>query len=128
MKIESTAGSVAGRTTRATTVTLSPGVNEPLHDIQAILSSRDLARLARRPRWVLCVLALMGKFPRRKRYRGRLVGWCRAEVLEWMARDLSVEAESRERWDGPRRCTRRHPRQACLPLECLQPCKPARTV
>src|ERR1700722_8670578 len=118
MNIESPATSASGRTTRAATATLSPWVNEPLPDIQAILSSRDLARLTRRPRWVLCGLALMGKFPKRKLYRGRLVGWCRAEVLEWMARDLSVEIESHERFNEPRRCTQRHPRQTCLPLEC----------
>src|SRR5258708_7733996 len=126
MNIESPAGTVGERTTRAATVTLSPWVNEPLPNIHAILCSRDLARLTRRPPWVLCGLALMGKFPRRKRYRGRVVGWCRAEVLEWMARDLSVETESHERWNGPRRCARRPPRQACLPLECLQPCNPVR--
>jgi hypothetical protein len=127
MKIESPADPVAGRTTHAATVTLSPWVNEALPDIQGILCSRDLARLTRRPRWVLCGLALMGKFPKRKRYRGRLVGWCRAEVLEWMARDLSVETESHERSNGQRRCTQRHARQTCLPLECQKPCNPART-
>src|ERR1700730_262864 len=117
MNIESPATSASGRTTRAATVTLSPWVNEPPPRTPAILSSRDVPRLTRRPRWVLCGLALMGKFPRRKRYRGRLVGWCRAEVLEWMARDLAVEPENDERLNAPRRCARRHPRQACLPLE-----------
>jgi predicted DNA-binding transcriptional regulator AlpA len=118
----STAGAVAGRTTRVGTVTISPWVNEPLLDLREILSSRDMARLTRRPRWVLCGLALIGKFPRKKRYRGRIVGWCRAEVLEWMTRDLSVETESHERLNAPRRCARRHPRQACLPLECGLAC------
>jgi hypothetical protein len=122
MNIESTAGVVAGQKARAVAVTISPWVNEPLPNIQEILCSRDLARLTRRPRWVLCGLALIGKFPRKKRYRGRLVGWCRTDVLEWMTRDLSIETESREHLNGPRRCSRRHPQQACLPLECGLPC------
>src|SRR5579872_4860712 len=98
----------------ATTVTISPWVNEPLPDIRGILCSRDLARLTRRPRWVLCGLALMGKFPRKKRYQGRLVGWCRTEVLEWMSRELSLAPIRATRPDEPRRCARRHSRQVCL--------------
>ncbi len=120
MNIESTSGMVAGQKTRA--VAISPWVNEPLPDIQGILCSRDLARLTRRPRWVLCGLALMGKFPRRKRYHGRVVGWCRAEVLEWMTRELAVAGETPERLNAPRRSARRHARQQCLPLECGVPC------
>jgi predicted DNA-binding transcriptional regulator AlpA len=107
-------------------VTISPWVNERLPDLQGILCSRDLARLTRRSRWVLYGLALIGKFPRKKRYRGRLVGWCRAEVLEWMSRDLSIETESRERLNTPRRCARQHARQQCLPLECGSRCTRAR--
>jgi hypothetical protein len=126
MTIDSTAGVVAGQKTRRATVTISPWVNEPLPDVQGILCSRDLARLTRRPRWVLCGLALIGKFPRKKRYRGRGIGWCRAEVVEWMTRDLSVETESHQRLNAPRRCARRHPRQACLPLECGSRCTRAR--
>jgi hypothetical protein len=122
MTIELTSGTVAGQKTPAATVTISPWVNEPLPDIQGILCSRDLARLTRRPRWVLCGLALMCKFPRKKRYRGRVVGWCRAEVLEWMTRELAVEPEIQERLNAPRRCARRHARQQCLPLECGAPC------
>jgi hypothetical protein len=122
MTIESTSGIVAGQKTRAEAVRISPWVNEPLPDIQGILCSRDLARLTRRPRWVLCGLAMMGKFPRKKRYRGRVVGWCRAEVMEWMTCELSVETANDERLNAPRRCTRRHARQQCLPLECNLHC------
>ena len=122
MTIEVSTGLIAGQKTRAATVTISPWVNEPLPNIQGILCSRDLARLTRRPRWVLCGLALMGKFPRKKRFRGRVVGWCRAEVLEWMTRELAVEIETQERLNAPRRCARRHARQQCLPLECRVPC------
>jgi hypothetical protein len=125
MTIEATA-TVSRPEKTQVAVTLSPWVNERLPDVQGILCSRDLARLTRRPRWVLCGLALIGKFPRKKRFRGRLVGWCRAEVLDWMSRDLVAATDSAERLNGPRRCERRHPRQACLPLECGSRCTPAR--
>jgi hypothetical protein len=126
MNIDSTAGATGGQKTRAVTVTTSPWVNEPLPDVHGILCSRDLARLIRRPRWLLCGLALIGKFPRKKRYRGRVVGWCRAEVLEWMTRELAVETESHKRLNAPRRCARRQAGQQCLPLECTSPCMSAR--
>ena len=121
MHIDSTSGATVEQKTGAMTVTISRWVNEPLPNIHGILCSRDLARLTRRPRWMLCGLALMGKFPRKKRFRGRLVGWCRTEVLDWMSRDLVVEIENLERLNGTRRCARRHPRQECLPLECQCP-------
>jgi hypothetical protein len=127
MTIDLTSRAGAGQPARAVPVTISPWVNEPLPDIQGILCSRDLARLTRRPRWALCGLVLVGKFPRKRRYRGRLVGWCRAEVLDWMTRDLAVETENDERLNAPRRCARRDPRQACLPLECARAPGPACT-
>jgi predicted DNA-binding transcriptional regulator AlpA len=123
MSIEATAGMTAGP---KPSVTISPWVNEPLPNIQGILCSRDLARLTRRPRWELFGLALIGKFPRKKRYRGRPIGWCRAEVLEWMTRELAVETEARERLNAPRRCAGRHTRQQCLPLECPTPSAPVK--
>ena len=113
MTIEATAGMSAGQ---KPSVTISPWVNEPLPNIQGILCSRDLARLTRRPRWELFGLALIGKFPRKKRYRGRPIGWCRAEVLEWMTRELAVETEARERLNAHSRLARRTPQQECLPL------------
>ncbi len=125
MTIDPIAG-LAGQKARTTLVTISPWVNEPLLDLQGILCSRDLARLTRRPRWVLCGLALIGKFPRRKRYRGRVVGWCRAEVLEWLTRELTVAVDEHARLNAPRRCARRQPRQGCLPLECPTPSAPAK--
>ena len=128
MSIEVTAGMTAGQATRAPAVRISPWVNEPLPDIRGILCSRDLARLTRRPRWELFGLALIGKFPRKKRYRGRPIGWCRAEVLEWMTRDLVLAPGTEELLDASRRCTRRPARQQCLPLECRTPCAPARPI
>src|ERR1700722_7913214 len=90
-------GLVVGQKARPMRVSVSPWVNEPLPDIHCILSSRDVARLPRRRRWVLCGLALIGKFPRKKRYRGRVVGWCRTEVLEWVTRDLAEDPENQPR-------------------------------
>jgi len=126
MNIELAAGVTAGQKAHTATITISPWVNEPLLDIKGILCSRDLARLTRRPRWELFGLALIGKFPRKKRYHGRPIGWCRAEVLEWMTREMSVEKETQERLNAPRRCARRHARQQCLPLDCRTSCVPAR--
>src|ERR1700676_2515046 len=122
MTIEATAGVTAGQNTRAPAVRISPWVNEPLPDVRGILCSRDLARLTRRSRWELFGLALIGKFPRKKRYRGRPIGWCRAEGLEWMTRELAVAPEAQERLNTPRHCAHRHARQACLPLECGSRC------
>jgi hypothetical protein len=122
MIINSTQGAIAKQQTTATTVTISRWVNESLPDIHEILCSRDLARLTRRPRWVLCGLALIGKFPRKKRYRGRLLGWSRAEVLEWLSRDLAFERDDTPRKVSNRSCGRRRPYQPCLPLECIAPC------
>ena len=121
MTIESAAGVMAGKKAHVA-VTISPWVNEPLLNIQGLLRSRDLARLTRRPRWELFGLALMGKFPRKKRYRGRPMGWCRAEVLEWMTRELSVESDYQARLNAHRRCVRMHPGQMCLPFKSRHAC------
>src|SRR5580693_7787171 len=119
MTIEATAGVTAGSNTRAPAVSISPWVNEPLPDVRGILCSRDLARLTRRPRWELFGLALIGKFPPKKRYRGRPIGWCKSEVLEWITRELelAVAPETQECLNAHRHCARRHTRQQCLPLE-----------
>ena len=71
-------------------VSLSPYVNEPLPNWEELLSAHDVARLTRRPRWVVLSLALLGRFPRKHRYHGRNIGWLRADVLTWLARDLRV--------------------------------------
>jgi len=122
MNSESTVDAAAEEKSCSVAVTISRWVNEPLPDIHGLLGSHDLARLTRRPRWLLYGLALIGKFPRKMRYHGRAIGWCRAEVLEWMTRGLAVPAEIPERSKAFRRCARRNARQACLPLECAPPC------
>ena len=71
-------------------VSLSPYVNEPLPNWEELLSAHDVARLTRRPRWVVLSLALLGRFPRKHRYHGRNIGWLRSDVVTWLARDLRV--------------------------------------
>ena len=72
-------------------VALSRWVNEPLPAWQDLLSAHDVARLTRRPGWILCGLALVGRFPRKCQYRGRCIGWLRSDVLAWMTRELTIK-------------------------------------
>ena len=71
-------------------VSLSPYVNEQLPKWEELVSSHDVARLTRRPRWVVLSLALLGRFPRKRRYHGRSIGWLRSDVIDWLAKDLQV--------------------------------------
>jgi predicted DNA-binding transcriptional regulator AlpA len=105
---------------KASCVAISPWVNEPHPPLHNLLSSHDVARLTRRPLWLLTSLSLIGRFPRKARFRGRAIGWRKSEVLDWMARDLSVA----ERVTEPHVCARRRPQQACLPLNGASPRKP----
>jgi predicted DNA-binding transcriptional regulator AlpA len=73
-----------------TRVTLSPWVNEQALPWSQILTARDVARLTRRRRWICVGLMWFGRFPRRKTYRGRAIGWLKSEVLEWMTRGLRL--------------------------------------
>lgn len=101
-------------------VVISPWVNEPHPPLHKLLSSHDVARLTRRPLWLLTSLSLIGRFPKKARFQGRAIGWRQSEVLDWMARDLNVT----ERAKVPRVCPRRRAQQACLPLNCAAPCVP----
>jgi predicted DNA-binding transcriptional regulator AlpA len=94
----------------ASPIALSRWVNEPYPALTEILSARDVARLTRRPHWLLVGLALIGRFPKRARFRGRALGWWLSDVLEWMAKDLRYHTPL------PRGC-RTQPRQTSLPLE-----------
>jgi predicted DNA-binding transcriptional regulator AlpA len=62
-------------------------MNEPYPSLGELLSSHDVARLTRRPRWMLIGLGLIGQFPRRRRLRGQWIGWYRFEVLAWIVRN-----------------------------------------
>ena len=73
-------------------VSLSRWVNESLPSCQEILTSHDVARLTRRPQWVLAALALLGRFPSKQRFHGRRVGWRRRDVLRWISADGSADS------------------------------------
>jgi predicted DNA-binding transcriptional regulator AlpA len=105
-------------------VILSRWVNELPPPFQELLSAHDVARLTRRPKLLISGLVLLRRFPKKRRYRGRQVGWLRADVLDWMSRDLALDETSQP---APRHCLRPHPRQACLPLECRGPCAARRS-
>lgn len=89
-------------------------VNEPLPDLRAILSASEISRLTRRPRWLLLGLAAIGRFPKRRTHCGKPVGWHRADVLDWLTHDVTMEAESPA---DTRRPHHMRPSQACLPLK-----------
>lgn len=66
-------------------VTLSPWINERFPGWHQLLSAHEVARLTRRPRWLLSGMALVGRFPKKHCFRGRKIGWLRAEVIDWLA-------------------------------------------
>jgi predicted DNA-binding transcriptional regulator AlpA len=101
-------------------VILSPWVNEPLPPLQELLSAHDVARLTRRPKFVISGLVLLRRFPKKRRFRGHQIGWLRAEVLDWMTRDLAIDDRPEE--PATRRCAKVTPQQPCLPLECTSAC------
>lgn len=71
-----------------TRVTISRWVNEQSLPWNQILSAHDVARLTRRRRWVCVGLTWIGRFPRKRKFQGRAIGWLKSDVLEWMTRDL----------------------------------------
>jgi predicted DNA-binding transcriptional regulator AlpA len=89
-------------------------VNEPLPDLRAILTANEISRLTRRPRWLLLGLAAIGRFPKQRTHCGKPVGWHRADVLDWLTQNMTIEDV---RASEPRTCRSARPRQACLPLE-----------
>jgi len=98
-------------------------VNEPLPDLRAILSASEISRLTRRPRWLLFGLAVLGRFPKQRTHCGKSVGWHRADVLDWLTQNMTIEDA---RASEPRTCRSARPRQACLPLEANTPPHPVR--
>ena len=70
----------------AADVPLSRWVNERLPAWNEILTSHEVARLTRRHHWLLNALTLVGRFPKKHQFRGRPVGWLRADVEEWLGR------------------------------------------
>src|SRR6266404_1336033 len=100
-------------------VSLSPYVNERLPNWEELLSAHDVARLTRRPRWVLASLVLLRRFPRKRRYHGRGVGWLRSDVIHWLSKDLRATTCH----SAPAQTVRRRvARQTSLPFECTHAC------
>lgn len=100
-------------------VSISPWVNERFPSWEQLLSAHDVARLVRRPRWMLPGLVLLRGLPRRHLYHGRRIGWLRSELISWLARDLHTApcvATTRSAKRAiqlelpPRRCALRHDR------------------
>ena len=86
MAIDEFADSIPDRTVIAP-VSLSRWVNEGLPSCQALLTAHEVARLTRRPRWVLEALTLFRRFPKKQRFHGRRIGWRRHDVLLWLGSD-----------------------------------------
>lgn len=117
----STIGATVNVPTPHAPVTLSKWINERYPPLNELLSAHDVARLTRRPRWLLSGLCLIGRFPKKVKFRGRSVGWRRSEVLNWMSLDPAIDRDSETVL-----CThaRKHPRQACLPFKRASSCVP----
>lgn len=111
--VESLPSSQTAASSPTTNVVLSPFVNERFPAWQDLLSAHDVARLTRRSRWMLLSLVLLRRFPRKYRYHGRGIGWSRAEVALWLARE-SVDG------GGLQNASRIE--QAPLPLERAHTC------
>jgi predicted DNA-binding transcriptional regulator AlpA len=107
------------RSTVTKHVSLSPWVNERFPGWDQLLSAHDIARLTRRPRWVLLGMMVLGRFPRRRRFHGRRIGWLRSDVLDWMAGDVGIVGCQTE---GRRRRAYLSGRQMCLPLKRSPAC------
>ena len=86
MAIDEFADSIPDRAVIAP-VSLSRWVNEGLPSCQALLTAHEVARLTRRPRWVLEALTLFRRFPKKQRFHGRRIGWRRHDVLPWLGSD-----------------------------------------
>jgi hypothetical protein len=98
-------------------VSISRWVNEPYPAWDQILTAHDVARLIRRPPWVISGMAAIGQFPQRLRFRGKNIGWLKADVFEWMAGTYPYRAPK-----SSDKTTRRRKlvplSQQSLPLEC----------
>ena len=97
-------------------VSISRWVNEPYPAWDRILTAHDVARLIRRPQWMPCSMAAIGQFPRKQRFRGKKIGWLKADILEWMARASRYGVETTQGdANGCRRRRSNPPEQQTLP-------------
>jgi predicted DNA-binding transcriptional regulator AlpA len=99
-------------------VILSRWVNERCPPWNELLTTRDVARLTRRNRWVLRSLVWLRRFPRPCRYHGYDVGWFRTDILRWLTRDCRIASPGRA---APR--NRDNPQ---LSLNLGRPCRAVR--
>jgi predicted DNA-binding transcriptional regulator AlpA len=91
----------------AADVPLSRWVNEPFPAWSEILTSHEVARLTRRHRWILSALSFVGRFPKKREFHGRPIGWVRTDVNHWLRGRRHVQAQcSKLRAGRPR--IRRH--------------------
>jgi len=98
-------------------VSISRWVNEPYPAWDQILTAHDVARLIRRSPWVFSSMAAIGQFPQRQRFRGKNIGWLKADVFEWMARTCPYRAaKSSDKTSRRRKLV--PPNQQSLSLEC----------
>jgi hypothetical protein len=84
-KIMSSVTSGSGTVTRTRVldrrVSISKWVNEKNPAWDQVLAAHDITRLTRRQRWILSTLTILGRFPKKQRFRRRKIGWQRASVL-----------------------------------------------
>ena len=105
-------------------VSISRWVNEPYPNWDRILTAHDVARLIRRPPWILSTLAVVGQFPRKQQFRGKKIGWLKADILEWMARARRSQiTTTSDKAYCPRRHQANPPNRKTLPLK--HPSSPA---
>jgi hypothetical protein len=66
---------------------------------------------------MLCSMAAVGQFPKRQRFRGKKIGWLKADILEWMARTAACRpAKSSDKTIRRRKLVPES--EQSLPLEC----------
>jgi hypothetical protein len=97
-------------------VSISRWVNEPYPAWDCILTAHDVARLIRRPRWMLGSLAAIGQIPCRQRFHGKHIGWLKADILEWMVRSTRPPVDKTSNRAHCARYRHSHPNQHVLPL------------
>jgi predicted DNA-binding transcriptional regulator AlpA len=104
---------------RSRNVVLSPYVNERFPAWEDLLSAHDVSRLTRRPRWVLLSLMVIGRFPRKVRFRGHAIGWLRPDIAPWLVmhapRPPCLQVPAKAHRPGTIR-------QVSLPFEAVEPC------
>lgn len=118
-------GTPATPVLRTNNVSLSRWVNEPFPPWNDILTAHEVARLTRRHRWIVSTLTLLGRFPKKQRFRGRRIGWLRSDVVHWLAKN-----------QRPSGCFPKRPYpscstirvQKCLALEHTALCAPTHRV